>query len=361
MNIPPLRHLYVNPVGECNLACKHCWIAPKRSETPFQTRNRLDSEFSPEQFMDLLDQAVELGLKNLKFTGGEPLLRSDFPELYRTASEHSSKLIINIETNGTLTPDGLWDVLEDHPPRTVAISLDSVNAEEHDDFRNTKGAWKKTVSFAKELVKRKINTQVILSSVAFEVQPVLEMALFCQNIGVSSLKINPVQPIGRGKNLHKSRVDIKRIVSFANEIHKICGTSVSVDIPAVFLPLNRIKDSGWCPIYNLLGVLPDGGISFCGIGFSCGELVMGNFFKDKLKDIWSNSNLLVKLRIQVPAEFEGICGNCIHSNRCLGKCVMQNYYSNGDFTSSYWMCEEAEKTGIFPETRKIKPYAKINT
>ncbi|MCD4775377.1 MAG: radical SAM protein, partial [Candidatus Aegiribacteria sp.] len=129
MNIPPLRHLYVNPVGECNLACKHCWIAPKRSETPFQTRERLNSEFSPEQFVDLLDQAVELGLKNLKFTGGEPLLRSDFAELYRTAVEHPGILTLGIETNGTLVPDGLWDVFEKHPPRTVAVSLDSVNAE----------------------------------------------------------------------------------------------------------------------------------------------------------------------------------------------------------------------------------------
>ena len=357
MNIPPLRHLYVNPAGECNLACKHCWIAPQRSEAPFQTRERLESEFSVEQFVNLLNQAVELGLKNLKFTGGEPLLRSDFLDLYRIASEYSGNLIVDIETNGTLVPDGLWDVFEKHPPRIIAVSLDSVNAEEHDDFRNTQGAWKRTVSFAKELVKREINTQIIMSSVTFEVQPVLEMALFCQNIGVSSLKINPVQPIGRGKNLHEFRIEIKKIISFANEIHNICGTSVAVDIPSAFLPLNRIKGSGSCPIHNLLGILPDGGISFCGIGFSCGELVMGNFLKDSLKDIWNDSDILKMLRIQVPMKFIGICANCIHYNRCLGKCVMQNYYSNSDFTSSYWMCQEAENSGVFPETRKIRPNA----
>jgi len=311
--------------------------------------------------VDLLDQAVELGLKNLKFTGGEPLLRSDFAELYRTAVEHPGILTLGIETNGTLVPDGLWDVFEKHPPRTVAVSLDSVNAEEHDDFRNTKGAWKKTVSFAEELVKRRINTQVIMSSVTFEVQPVLEMALFCQNTGVSSLKINPVQPIGRGKNLQKSGVDIRRIMNFSDEIHSKCGTSVSVDIPPAFLPHSRLKNSGWCPIHNLLGILPDGGISFCGIGFSCSELVMGNFLTNKLRCIWSNSDLLKTIRIKVPSELEGICGNCIHSNRCLGKCVMQNYYSNGDFNSPYWMCREADKVGVFPETRKIRNNAKINS
>ncbi len=357
MNIPPLKHLYVNPAGDCNLACKHCWIAPRRSEIPFQTRDRLETEFSPEQFSGILDQAVELGLTNLKFTGGEPLLRSDFTELYRTASEHSSNLIIDIETNGTLVPGGLWDVFEEHPPGSVAVSLDSVTAEEHDDFRNTPGAWKRTVAFTEELVDRKISTQIIMSSVTFEVQPVLEMAIFCRDTGVSSLKINPVQPIGRGKRLLERKTSIRTIISFADELHRRCGMSVIVDIPPAFLPLNRIKNSGWCPIHNLLGILPDGGISFCGIGFSCSELVMGNFLQDDLEDVWSDSDLLKKLRLQVPAEFEGICGNCIHKNRCLGNCVMQNYYSSVDFTSTYWMCREAEETGIFPQTRKIKPDA----
>ncbi len=354
MNIPPLLHLYVNPAGECNLACKHCWIVPRRSKIPFQSRKRLESEFTPEQFQILLDQAAELGLKSIKFTGGEPLLRSDFPELYGIAAEHSSGFIIDIETNGTLTPPGLWEAFEKHPPRTVAVSLDSVNAEEHDDFRNTVGAWKRTVSFADELISRKINTQIILSSVTLETQPVLEMALFCQDRGVTSLKINPVQPVGRGDNLPGREAGIRTIINFANEIHYKCGANVIVALPPALIPLDRLEHSGYCSIHNLLGILPDGGISFCGIGFACGELVMGNITEDILSDIWNDADLLKKIRIQVPSGLEGICANCIHSGRCLGNCVMQNYYSSGNFTSPYWMCREADKKGIFPATRKIR-------
>jgi len=357
MKVPPLRYLYVNPAGQCNLACKHCWIAPQRSETPFRTRERLESEFSADLFTSLLDQAVDLGLKNLKFTGGEPLLRADFPELYIIASKHPGKLVIDIETNGTLVPDGLWSAFEEHPPRSVAVSLDSVNAFEHDEFRNTDGAWDRTVFFAKELVKKEVNTQVIMSSVTYEVHPVLEMALFCQEIGISSLKVNPVQPIGRAEMFSGQIRNIQKIIAFADEIHSKCEKSVNVDIPPAFVPLNRIQNTGWCPIHNLLGILPDGGISFCGIGFSRAELVMGNFTEDSLRDIWSNAGLLRKIRIQLPDELEGICRNCIHSTRCLAKCVMQNYYSNGNFTSPYWMCQEAEDNGIFPETRKIRPDA----
>ncbi|MEN8208233.1 MAG: radical SAM protein [Candidatus Fermentibacteria bacterium] len=357
MIIPPLKHLYVNPSGECNLGCLHCWIAPERSATPFKTRKRSEMEFTPEEFSGLLEQAVELGLINLKFTGGEPLLRSDFTQLYRISAEHTQKLTVDIETNGTLVPDGLWDLFEEYPPGSVSVSLDSVSSGEHDDFRNTPGAWKRSVAFIGELVKRGISTQIIMSTAAFEVQPVLEMASFCRNEGVSSLKINPVQPVGRGESLLDHRGGIHTILSFADELLRSCGMSVILDLPPALLPLNRIKYSGRCPIHNLLGVLPDGGISFCGIGFSCGELVMGNFLKDNIEDIWNNSELLAKLRVQVPAEFEGICGNCIHKNRCLGNCVMQNFYSNSNFTSAYWMCREADRAGVFPQTRKIQPDA----
>ncbi|MCK4671453.1 MAG: radical SAM protein, partial [Candidatus Aegiribacteria sp.] len=185
MDTPPLRHLYVNPVGQCNLACKHCWISPERSSQHFETRKRLESEFTSEQFIKLLDQTVKLGLKNIKFTGGEPLLRSDFPELYRIAAEYrDAELVIDIETNGTLIPDGLLEALEKHPPGQIAVSLDSIHEQEHDSFRNTQGAWARTVRFIKELVKREITTQVIMSTVKLEVEPVLRMALFCQETGV---------------------------------------------------------------------------------------------------------------------------------------------------------------------------------
>lgn len=357
MTVPPLTHLYVNPAGECNLACSHCWITPGRSGAPFSVRERLEEEFTPEQFRELLDRAAALGLKNLKFTGGEPLLRSDFPLLYRAAAEHPAGLFVNIETNGTLEPEGIWEAFEEHPPGSVAVSLDSAVPEVHDDFRNTPGAFRKTVSFIEKLVSREVNTQVIASTVDFRVEPVLEIARLCRDMGVGSLKVNPVQPIGRGAKLHGSGTRIENILSFARNIHETCGRSVAVDVPPAFLPIDRLRESGRCPLQNLLGVLASGDVSFCGIGFICGELVMGNFITGDLERIWREHPLPVQVRTLLPGELEGICGNCIHSSVCLGSCVMQNYYSTGRFTAPFWVCSEAEKEGLFPNTRKIRPDA----
>ncbi|MBD3278892.1 MAG: radical SAM protein [Candidatus Aegiribacteria sp.] len=353
MTLPSLIHLYVNPVADCNLACSHCWIAPSRSGEPFATRNRKTSEFSPVQFSMLLDQAADLGLKHVKFTGGEPLLREDFPEIYCVASKHPAVLEVDVETNGTLQPEGLWKAFAKNRPNSVAVSLDSVKPDLHDDFRNTPGAWNRTVAFIHKLVELEINTQVIMSTADFLVEPVLEMAAFCGNAGVSSLKVNPVQPIGRGTGMNIPALGMEKILEFSRQVFSKCGGSVRLDLPPALMPLGRLPAVGHCPIHNLMGILPDGGVSFCGIGFSCPELVMGNFLRKSLRIIWNDSPILKKIRRELPEELQGICSNCIHKNSCLAKCLMQNYYSCGGFTASYWMCTAADEEGLFPKTRKI--------
>jgi SynChlorMet cassette radical SAM/SPASM protein ScmF len=356
MTYPPLRHLYVNPAGECNLACRHCWVSPSKNPgDPFTDRKRLKDEFSPERFGRLLEEAIELGLEHVKFTGSEPLLRSDFPRLYSIASSSPNNLIIDVETNGTLVPRGLWDAFGEKWPRSVAVSLDSTDPSIHDSFRGTRGAWKKTVSFIRELVQRKINTQVIMSLSDLAPEPVIDMAELCMKLGVGSLKLNPVQPMGRARDLMDGGIRVDDLLEFSARIFDSCGKAVSIQLPHALLPLDRLKDAGSCPILNLLGILPNGDISFCGIGFSCDELVMGNFQKDDLKDIWKNHPLLLEIRNGLPDQLSGICGNCIHRRSCMGSCVMQNYYLTGRITDPNHICREADETGLFPSSRKVNP------
>jgi sulfatase maturation enzyme AslB (radical SAM superfamily) len=51
---------------------------------------------------------------------------------------------------------------------------------------------------------------------------------------------------------------------------------------------------------------------------------------------------------------EGICGDCLHRDFCLGECVANNYYETGKINSSYHFCTQADKAGLFPETRRKK-------
>ncbi len=108
---------------------------------------------------------------------------------------------------------------------------------------------------------------------------------------------------------------------------------------------------GTCGILGILGVLANGSYALCGIGQTVSELVFGNAIKDRLEDVWDNNPVLKGLRKGLPDRLEGVCGECLMKNRCLGNCIAQNYYRSRNLWAPLWFCEEAARLGIFPESR----------
>ncbi len=95
----------------CNLHCTHCYCPPgDRSQ-----------ELGTDEVLRLFDRMAELGTLFLLMTGGDPLLRKDFPRLYRHAKERG--MLVTIFTNGTLIDDRIAALWEELPPYLVEISL----------------------------------------------------------------------------------------------------------------------------------------------------------------------------------------------------------------------------------------------
>lgn len=83
------------------------------------------------------------------FTGGEPFLRKDLPEMVLAAYEHCRPEYITIPTNGILTQriiDGVTRICAGAPRSRIGInlSLDGIGAE-HDDIRLVPGNWDKSM------------------------------------------------------------------------------------------------------------------------------------------------------------------------------------------------------------------------
>ena len=127
-----------------------------------------------------------------------------------------------------------------------------------------------------------------------------------------------------------------------------------MDIPPAFKDIKHIKENAsFCHIKNILGVLPDGSISMCGIGEVAPSLRLGDIKKQRLKEIWKTSPLLKTIREDIPAKLKGICSRCVFKGLCLGKCRAEAYYRDKDLMGPYYFCEEAYKSGLFPKTRRI--------
>jgi radical SAM protein with 4Fe4S-binding SPASM domain len=177
--------------------------------------------------------------------------------------------------------------------------------------------------------------------------------------GCGSVKFNLIQRMGRGDDFaEKNGFEINEVTglffALEDKIRPKYKIRVHFDIPVAFKPIRNLlkNDIGRCTVLNILSIISDGSISICGIGVTIPGLVFGHINNDNLGDIWKTSPKLKNLREEIPAKLEGICGRCIHRDTCLGTCVANNYHTSKKFSSSYYFCDQADKSGIFPSSRK---------
>lgn len=106
---PLLGSLDIELTERCNNACVHCYInRPERDEEAARR------ELTTEGWKDVLRQAAELGALSVRLTGGEPLLRPDFAEIYLHARRLGMKVMLF--TNGRLITPELVDLFARVPP-----------------------------------------------------------------------------------------------------------------------------------------------------------------------------------------------------------------------------------------------------
>ena len=95
--------------ARCNLSCKMCYIHNMACD-----KHLIKEELSTEQWIGIMDQLQSTGTMPLLLTGGEPLLRPDFPTLYMEAVKRG--FLISINTNGTLLTEEHFELFAKHKP-----------------------------------------------------------------------------------------------------------------------------------------------------------------------------------------------------------------------------------------------------
>ena len=100
----------------CNLRCLHCYI-----QQPAGSPEAASRELTLPQVRTVLDKMADAGCMFLVLTGGEPLLRPDFPEIWRHAK--GKGMLTTLFTNGTLLTPQIADLLGEYRPYAAEITL----------------------------------------------------------------------------------------------------------------------------------------------------------------------------------------------------------------------------------------------
>ncbi|MDY6855151.1 MAG: radical SAM protein [Thermodesulfobacteriota bacterium] len=351
-----LHTLIFHVTKACNLKCSHCW---QRSE-PKGSDNKVIEEhedISSLKYADILNTAKGLGLKCVKFTGGEPFLHPEVWDYLDITNKNDLSIII--ETNGTLLDKIQIKRLKALNRLELSVSLDGTTPLTHDRFRGVDGAYNLTISALELLAQFEIPVQIIMCLYRENMDELDELLRIADDFKVKSVKINPIQPIGRGQDFidKEGYLSICELLDISDELKKGRRQDFSGDIhfslPLAFKPLSEIIDKKYslCRIFHILGLLPNGYISFCGIGNIEQSAIIGNIFSDRIDDLWQNAPLLLELRKRLPSKLKGICSYCIFKAVCLGECRASAYNMTGDLMAPFWICQKAYEEGLFPQSR----------
>jgi molybdenum cofactor biosynthesis protein A len=113
------NYLRISLIEKCNLRCTYCMPAEGIALTPKKELMTADEVFAIAQTF------VNNGVDKIRLTGGEPLLRKDFPEIIEKLAQLETE--ISITTNGILI-DRHIKVLKQFKVRKINLSLDTLVA-----------------------------------------------------------------------------------------------------------------------------------------------------------------------------------------------------------------------------------------
>ena len=172
----------------CNVRCAHCYI----------DHNDLQKELTYEEICAILDQAVEEGCLWLLITGGEPLVRKDFVDIYTYAKKKG--MLITLFTNGTLIDESLADYLQDWRPFSVEITLYGITQETYEKVTGVRGSFKRCMEGIHNLLERNISLKLKTMVMTLNKHELYDMKKYAEDLELD-FRYDPVlNPMLNGSN-----------------------------------------------------------------------------------------------------------------------------------------------------------------
>lgn len=136
--------------SRCTLDCKMCYIHKGICNKEAQSREK-----STEWWLNLAEDCKKRGTLNLLLTGGEPLVRSDFKEIYLKLREMG--FLLNINTNATLIDDEYIEFFRVYPPQRLNITLYGCSERTYEELCGDGSAYEKVKHAIEGLKKNGVN------------------------------------------------------------------------------------------------------------------------------------------------------------------------------------------------------------
>ena len=332
-----------NATRRCNLRCVHCY-AHARDEF-FQ------NELSFKQGQQFIDDLAEFGVPVLLFSGGEPLVRKDLPQLAVYAIKKGMRAVIS--TNGTLITEDMAQTLKDIGLSYVGISLDGMETI-NDRFRGVKGAFRSALNGIENCQKAGIKVGLRFTINRFNVHEIPSIFNLLEKMDIPRVCFYHLVYAGRGSKLVKedvsheeTRAAVDLIMDRTKTLHEkgkpkeVLTVDNHSDGPYLYLRLLKENPKRAAEVLELLQ-MNEGNNSGRGIGCTSwdGEVYadqfwrhysFGNIKNRPFSKIWTDTtNPFMKQLKEKKKHVTGRCATCRWLDICGGNFRVRAEAVSGD-------------------------------
>ncbi|GAC1577233.1 MAG: pyrroloquinoline quinone biosynthesis protein PqqE [Candidatus Elarobacter sp.] len=330
MNTPRATSLLCELTYRCNLQCPYCY-----NPLDLQSYRR---ELSAEAWNGVLVEAAAMGILHVGFSGGEPTLRPDLPELIATAAR--AGLYTNLITQGTFLDEARLDALLAAGLDHIQISIQAPSQALADEIAGTQAHAHKEAAIAR-VTSRDVALTLNCVLHRGNHDTIEEVIAFAERFGIAKLELANVQFYGwayrNRAGLLPTRSQIERALEVVSEARRRLAGRMQIVyvLPDYFGDRPKACMNGWGQAF--LTVTPDGRVLPCPAAASITTLEFERIGERPLAEIWESSPAFTAYR--GTAWMPDPCRSCDRRERDWGGCRCQAFLLAGDAGVTDPACE----------------------
>ena len=335
--------------SRCNERCIHCYI-------PNEKKNH-GEDMPSLKVKQLVDEYVEMGGIHVTFSGGEAFLHKELIDLVRYCRERDLK--VSILSNLIAVTDKQIEEIKDLNISLIQVSLYSMDPEKHDYITTIKGSLNRTKRVIEKLVAADIPVQIscpIMKANQDGYELVLEYAKSLKikaefdYIMMAQSDLN-TQNLANRLSLEETEKLLRTIIEKDTDYREITLQQLPVSDRIKFDLENYLKEPVCGVGYDNCCIAANGDVYPCS---GWGGYILGNVYKQSLREIWLDSKKAKELRSITKASFPQ-CVKCEARNYCSA-CLVRNYNESGGdmFKTNQHFCDVAFLTKRLVEEYKQK-------
>ncbi|KJR97806.1 MAG: hypothetical protein VR65_22540 [Desulfobulbaceae bacterium BRH_c16a] len=289
---------------------------------PPNAKEAQEKELSLDEIKAIIEQALPKGLLWVLLTGGEPLLRKDFADIFIYLKKKG--LLVSVFSNATLITNEHIRLFKKFPPRDLEITVYGATPTTYNAVTRTAGNYDKFIQSIELLSEYNVPFRLKTMALATNYHEFSAIREFCQNYTKDyfyfdfQLHLRPDGDPGKNKTITKERLSPEKIIELewndparSKALEKECSTLIQPD----FLN-NRGNSLFRCGVgRGSAFVSCDGTLRLC--QSLCHEEYTCNLRNRSLIEAWEELRSKTRTAVSDSREFLEDCNRCQYINLCM--------------------------------------------